>query len=57
MVLMSRTNTGEWTLQGRLGAVAGSVIDNESNAGCAKNEVPVRCPGIAANKVAEGRVL
>jgi hypothetical protein len=56
MVELRRRNTSEWALRGRLGAVAATIIDGESNAGCAKNRVPVRFPGMAATNIARGRV-
>jgi hypothetical protein len=53
MVEMWRPNTDEWALRGRLGAVAGTIIDGETALHCAKNGVPVRFPGMT---VAGGRV-
>jgi hypothetical protein len=48
MVEMWRPNTDEWVLQGRLAAVAATVIDGESNEHGAKNRMPIRFPGMAA---------
>ena len=53
MVELWRPNTDEWALRGRLGAVAATIIDGETASHCAKNEIPVRFPGMA---VAGGRV-
>jgi hypothetical protein len=53
-VEMWRPNTDEFALRGRLGTVAATVIDGESDVGCAKNGLPVRFPGIAAATLARG---
>jgi hypothetical protein len=41
---MWRPNTDEWALRGRLGVVAGTVIDGETGSRCAKNGAPARDP-------------
>ena len=55
VIEMWRANAAEWALRGRLGAVAATVIDGESNAGCVKNRVPVRFPRMAATTLGDGR--
>jgi hypothetical protein len=54
-VEMWRPNADEWALRGRLGAVAGTIIDGETASRCAKNGVPVRFPGMAAIHLCRGR--
>ena len=51
---MWRPNTGEWALRGRLGAVAGTLIDGETAKRCANNGVPIRLSGGTAAIVAGG---
>ena len=47
-VLMSRSNTGEWALRGRVGAVAVTLRDGETASLCAKYGVPLGFSGMAA---------
>jgi hypothetical protein len=44
VIEMWRPNTDEWALQGRLGAVAATVMDGETGPRCAKNGSPARDP-------------
>jgi hypothetical protein len=48
MVLMSRSNTGERALRGRVGAVSATLRDGETASLCAKYGVPLRFSGMAA---------
>jgi hypothetical protein len=44
VIEMWRPNTDEWPLQGRLGAVAATVMDGETTSRRAKNGAPARDP-------------
>jgi len=50
-----RPKSTEWALRGRLGAVATTVIDGETASRCAKNEVSIRFPRMAATTLARVR--
>ena len=44
VIEMRRPNTADWALQGRLEAVAATVMDDEITSRCAKNSSPARDP-------------
>jgi hypothetical protein len=47
-------NTDDWALQGRLGAVAATVMDGETASRCAKNGSPARDPERGGQRAAAG---
>jgi hypothetical protein len=54
VIEMWRPNTDNWALQGRLGAVAATIMDGETTSHRAKNGSPARDPEQGGQKTAAG---